>query len=55
MWKLIAGLLALWTILKFGFHKSGYIHMILIFALSVTVVQLIADGKARHYKKTAGR
>lgn len=55
MWKLIAALLAVWAVLKFGLHKSGYIHMILIFALSVAVIQLIADAKVRHYKKTAGR
>ena len=55
MWKLFAVLMVIWGVLKFGFHKGGYIHMIIVFALSVMVVQLIAESKKRHYKKTTGR
>ncbi|HSS19435.1 MAG TPA: hypothetical protein VLL54_05120 [Pyrinomonadaceae bacterium] len=55
MWKLFAVLMVLWAILKFVLHKGGYIHMIVIFALSILVVQLIAESKKRYYNKTSGR
>jgi len=55
MWKLFIVLMVIWGILKFVLHKGGYIHMIIIFALSIAVVQLISESKTRYYKKTTGR
>jgi len=55
MWKLFVVLMVIWGVLKFVLHKGRYIHMIVIFALSVMVVQLIAESKKRYYKKTTDR
>jgi len=50
MWFVVSGLMAVWFILKFVLHKGGYVHMLLIAAISIAVVQLIADRKARYHK-----
>ena len=53
MWKLFGILMAVWFVLKFLLHKGGYVHIILIAALSVLVVQLVAYRKTQ-YHKTSG-
>jgi hypothetical protein len=42
-----------WATLKFVLHKGGYIHMILVAAISIAVVQFIADRKNRYHKTSA--
>jgi hypothetical protein len=54
MWIAVALLTFIWLVLKFVFHKGGYIHMILVGDISILVVQLIAQRKA-HYHKTAAK
>ena len=50
-----AGLLFLvWFILKVLLHKEGMVHVILLAAIAVFVVQLAAHRKARHHKSAAG-
>lgn len=55
LWKIGAGLLMLWFILTFALHKGGYVHIILIGAISVLVIQLIAYRKTQYQKTSAGR
>jgi lysylphosphatidylglycerol synthetase-like protein (DUF2156 family) len=55
MWALGSTLLVVWFILKFILHKGGYVHIILIAALSIIVVQLLASRKARYHKSSTGR
>ena len=43
-------LMVVWLILKFILHKGGYVHMFLIAAITILVVQLIADRNARYHK-----
>lgn len=43
-------LMVLWLFLKFVLHKGGYIHMIIVAAISVAVVELIAIRKNRYHK-----
>jgi len=45
--------MVLWLALKFVLHKGGYIHMLLVAAISIAVVQLVAERKNR-YHKTSG-
>jgi hypothetical protein len=47
--------MTIWFILKFALHKGGYIHMFLIGAIAVLVVQLIAYRKTQYHKTSAGR
>jgi hypothetical protein len=50
MWIAFTILMVLWLVLKFVLHKGGYIHMLLVAAISIAVVQLIAERKNRYHK-----
>jgi len=54
MWRAFIFLMVLWVFLKFVLHKGGYFHMILVAAISVAVVQLIAERKNRYHKASDG-
>jgi hypothetical protein len=53
MWAFIGALLALWFVLKFFMHKGGFVHILLLTAISIMVVQLIADRKTRFQKNSS--
>lgn len=53
MWVVSGGLFLVWFILKFVLHKGGFIHILLIAALSIAGVQFIADRKTRYHKRSA--
>lgn len=46
-------LMIVWFVLKFVLHKGGYIHMFLVGAISVLVVELIAQRKTRYHGGSA--
>jgi hypothetical protein len=50
MWFAFRLLMAIWLLLKFVLHKGGYIHMILVAAISIAVVELIAERKNRYHR-----
>jgi hypothetical protein len=50
MWIAFTILMVLWFILKVVLHKGGYVHMMLVAAISIAVVQLIAERKNRYHK-----
>jgi hypothetical protein len=52
MWVVSGGLLLVWFILKFALHKGGFIHIILVMAISIAGVQFIADRKTRYHKRS---
>ncbi|HVQ38998.1 MAG TPA: hypothetical protein VMS31_15785 [Pyrinomonadaceae bacterium] len=52
MWAVTGGLLLIWFILKFVMHKGGFIHILLLTALSIAGVQIIADRKTRYHKNS---
>lgn len=47
-------LLAVWFVLKFVLHKGGFVHIFLLTAISIMVVQILADRKTR-YEKNSNR
>jgi hypothetical protein len=47
MWALSAILFIIWFILKFLLHKGGFVHILLLGAISIFVVQLLAYRKTR--------
>jgi hypothetical protein len=53
MWVASALLLVVWFVLKFLLHKGGYVHMLLLFGLTLAVIQFITDRKTRYH--TSGR
>lgn len=38
-----------WFILKFVLHKGGFVHILLLTAISVAVVQFITYRKTRYH------
>jgi hypothetical protein len=50
MWIAFTILMAVWFVLKFILHKGGYVHILVIGAISVLVVQLIAERKTQHHR-----
>ena len=55
MWALSGLLLLVWFILKFLLHKGGFVHILLIGAISVAGVQFIAYRKTRYHMPSAER
>jgi len=55
MWVFSGLMLIVWIILKFAFHKSGFVHILLLTAVSTAVVQLITDRKTRYHRNSSGR
>lgn len=53
MWVVSGAFFLLWFTLKFLLHKGGYVHILLLTAISIGVVQLIAVRKTRYH--TSGR
>jgi hypothetical protein len=55
LWKIGGGLVMLWFLLTFVLHLGGWVHIILMGAIAVLVVQFIAYRKTQYQKTTAGR
>ncbi|MGI9068292.1 MAG: lmo0937 family membrane protein [Pyrinomonadaceae bacterium] len=55
MWAVSAVLLLIWFILKFVLHKGGFIHIVLLTAISIAVVQFIAYRKTRYHTSSTKR
>jgi Flp pilus assembly protein TadB len=55
LWVVGAGFLFVWFILKFLLHKGGFIHVLLLTAISLFVVQFAAYRKTRYQKLSSGR
>ena len=46
IWLLSAGLFAAWVLGKFILGKEGFIHILLLCAVAVAVVQFVHDRRA---------
>ncbi|MDQ6653167.1 MAG: hypothetical protein M3Y84_10535 [Acidobacteriota bacterium] len=55
MWIFSAALLFVWFLLKFALHKSGFVHILLLAAISSAGIQLIADRKTRYQRMSSPR
>ena len=55
MWFAVVVLMAIWFVLKFLLHKGGFVHILLLTAISIAVVQLMADRKTRSQDNSARR
>ena len=51
MWITGSGLLVIWFILKFVFHKGGFVHILLLSGISILVIQLVAYRKTRYQRR----
>jgi len=50
MWIVGSGLLVVWFILKFVFHKGGFVHIFLLTGISILVIQIVAHRKTRYQR-----
>jgi hypothetical protein len=55
LWIASAAFFLVWFVLSVFLHKSGMVHMLLLTAIAIFVVQFAAFRKARHHKSMAGR
>lgn len=55
LWFVAAGLFLIWFVLNVLLHKSGMVHLLLLSAIAVFVVQFAAYRKAKHHKRGAER
>jgi hypothetical protein len=55
MWIVSGVLVIIWFILKFILHKGGYVHMLLLFSISLFIVQLAAHRKTKYQQNSAKR
>ena len=49
MWFAVGLLMAIWFVLKFVLHKGGFVHILLLTAISIFVVQVMAHRKTRYH------
>jgi len=49
LWGSSAVTLLVWFVLKFIFHKGGYIHILLLLGLSILIVQIIAYRNTQYH------
>ena len=54
-WLTALLLFLIWFVLNVVFHKSGMVHILLLSAIAVFVVQLAAVRKTRHHQRLARR
>ena len=54
MWAVSGILFIVWFVLKVLLHKGGFVHILLLSAISVFVVQLIAYRKTRYQRLSSG-
>jgi F0F1-type ATP synthase assembly protein I len=45
-WIVAAALFVVWAVSWGLFHKSGFVHILLLCAIAIAVVQFVADRKA---------
>lgn len=55
MWTISLVLALVWLVLTVLLHKSGYVHIILIAALSIFVVKLTGYRNTQYHKTNRSR
>jgi hypothetical protein len=52
LWIVGSILLVIWMIEKFLLHKGGMVHVILMIAVSMFLVQFVQDRRTRAYQRS---
>ena len=48
-------LLIIWFVLKFLFHKNGMVHVWLMIAVAVFIIQFAQDRRTKAYERSLNR
>jgi hypothetical protein len=53
----IAGsiLVLIWLFAKFVMHKGGMIHVVVMIAISMFIIQFVQDRRTKEYERSIGR
>ncbi len=55
LWFVGSIVVVLWLVLKFLFHKSGMVHLCLMIAVSIFVIQFVQDRRTKAYQRSLNR
>ncbi len=53
VWVFGSALLLVWFVLAFLLHKSGFVHILLLTAISMFVIQIAAHRKTKYHEKSS--
>ena len=48
-------LIAIWLFEKFVLHKGGMIHVIVMIAISMFIIQFVQDRRTKEYERSVSR
>jgi hypothetical protein len=55
LWIVGSILIVIWLIEKFLLHKGGMVHVILMIAISMFLIQFVQDRRTKAYQRSLGR
>ena len=55
LWIVGSILVVAWLILKFLLHKGGMVHVILMIAVSMFLIQFVQDRRTKAYRRSLNR
>ncbi len=55
LWIVGSIVVVIWFVLKFLFHKSGMVHVVLMIGVSMFLIQLVQDRRTRAYERSLPR
>jgi hypothetical protein len=55
LWVLSGALFIVWVVMKFVMNRGGFIHILLLSAISIFVVQFMAYRKTKYQENSAKR
>jgi Family of unknown function (DUF5670) len=55
LWIVGSILVVIWLVEKFLFHKGGMVHVILMIAVSIFLIQFVQDRRTKAYQRSLTR
>jgi len=55
LWIVGSIVMVAWLVLKFLLHKSGMVHVLLLVAISIFLIQLVQDLRTKAYERSLPR
>jgi hypothetical protein len=55
LWIVGSILIVIWLVEKFLLHKGGMVHVILMIAVSIFLIQFVQDRRTREYRRSLTR
>jgi len=55
LWIVAAGFVVIWAVEKFLLHKGGMVHVIIMIAVSIFLIQFVQDRRTKAYQRSLSR